>query len=146
MSKRSLSQTPLLDKNLGGGGVGTLALLRERFWLFFVMGGGVVVDLFFFAVGIVITGNIMIAQWTGMILGMGHDFVFLRGGAHSPKIFRTLRDSGGWWLIFFFLASVPMIFVLGYLTNSIWVAKLIVSVVVHFWFCSALSPAKKTLP
>lgn len=113
-------------------------LSRIHTTLLAIMGisGGVLLDLFLFSSTIIFFSNIFMAQWVGVFGGLAHDLIVFEKVNKIGLKKRTNLQLYSW--IILGLATGPLVFILGYLTNNVWVAKLIVTLTFHplFFFCS----------
>lgn len=94
--------------------------------------GGVLLDLFLFSSAIIFSSNIFVAQWVGVFGGLAHDLIVFKKANKIGLRKRTNLQLYFW--IILGLATGPLVFILGYLTNNVWVAKLIVTLAFHSLF------------
>lgn len=115
-------------------GRGGLSRIHAALLVIMGIAGGVLMDLFLFSATIIFFSNIFMAQWVGVFGGLAHDLIVSKK-VNKMRLRKRANLQLYFWIIFG-VATGPLVFILGYLTNNVWVAKLIVTLVFHFLFFS----------
>jgi hypothetical protein len=113
-----------------------LSSIKNEIIFFSLLVVGGIFDIFIFAGVVVLGGGVFLAQWLGLIGGLFHGVLIWR--YVSPARPRGGTWSAGAWCLalvvagFVIIGSAPLLIIIGYLTDSLWLGKFFVTFLTCF--------------